>query len=109
VVLLDYSLSHWHVLTHRVPFLWRFHRVHHAALDLEVSTALRFHFAEMLLSVPWRALQVVVVGASRLSLALWQTLTLMAILFHHANLHSPIIPVRIQHIHQSNTKAKTAK
>ncbi len=58
VVLLDYTLYVWHVLTHVVPFLWRFHRVHHADLDLTASTALRFHFAEMVLSVPWRAGQV---------------------------------------------------
>lgn len=90
VVLLDYTLYLWHVLTHKVPFLWRLHRVHHADLDLDASTAPRFHCAEMLLSVPWRAAQVVTIGASRLALSTWQTLTLMAILFHHANLRLPL-------------------
>ncbi|MEW6269570.1 MAG: sterol desaturase family protein [Thermodesulfobacteriota bacterium] len=90
VLLLDYTLYVWHVLTHRVPFLWRFHRVHHADLDLTASTALRFHFAEMVLSVPWRVAQVLVVGAAPLSLAIWQTATLMAILFHHSNSRLPI-------------------
>ena len=52
VLLLDYTLWHWHWLTHRVPFLWRFHLVHHVDLDLDASTALRFHFGEMALSVP---------------------------------------------------------
>ena len=89
VVLLDYTLFVWHVLTHRVPWLWRFHRVHHADLDLTASTALRFHFAEMMLSVPWRAAQVVLVGASPLSLSVWQTATLLAILFHHSNVRLP--------------------
>ncbi len=89
VVLLDYTLYLWHVLTHRVPFLWRFHRVHHADLDLTASTALRFHFAEMMLSVPWRAGQVLLIGASPLSLSIWQTATLVAILFHHSNLQLP--------------------
>ena len=50
VLLLDYTLWHWHRLTHRVPFLWRFHLVHHVDLDLDSSTALRFHFGEMILS-----------------------------------------------------------
>src|SRR6187397_1504896 len=50
-----YTLFMWHVLTHRVPALWRFHRVHHLDLDLSATTALRFHFVEMALSVPWRA------------------------------------------------------
>jgi len=90
VLLLDYTLYLWHVLTHRVPFLWRFHRVHHADLDLTASTALRFHFVEMVLSVPWRALQVVVIGASPLSLSVWQTATVVAILFHHSNIELPI-------------------
>jgi sterol desaturase/sphingolipid hydroxylase (fatty acid hydroxylase superfamily) len=117
VVLLDYTLYLWHVLTHKVPLLWRFHRVHHADIDLEASTALRFHCAEMVLSVPWRALQVVVVGASRLSLALWQMLTLMAILFHHANLHVPltierwlcrlVMTPRLHGIHHSMVKGDT--
>lgn len=90
VVLLDYTLFVWHVLTHKVPFLWRFHRVHHLDLDLDASTALRFHFAEMLLSVPWRATQVVLIGVSRLPLSIWQTLTVLAILFHHSNARLPM-------------------
>jgi sterol desaturase/sphingolipid hydroxylase (fatty acid hydroxylase superfamily) len=90
VVLLDYTLWVWHVLTHKLPFLWRFHRVHHADRDLRATTALRFHFAEMLLSVPWRGAQVVAVGASPLALSVWQTLTLLAILFHHSNVRLPL-------------------
>src|SRR5215204_2241217 len=63
-VLLDYTLYLWHVATHRVPFLWRFHVVHHADLDLDATTALRFHFAELALSVPWRAAQILLIGVS---------------------------------------------
>lgn len=90
VVLLDYTLYVWHVLTHKLPFLWRFHRVHHADLDLDATTALRFHFAEMVLSVPWRAAQVVLIGATPVALSTWQTLTLLAILFHHSNVRLPL-------------------
>jgi sterol desaturase/sphingolipid hydroxylase (fatty acid hydroxylase superfamily) len=89
VVLLDYTLYIWHVLTHKAPFLARFHRVHHADLDMDASTALRFHFGEMILSVPWRAAQVLAIGAAPLSLSTWQTLTTMAILFHHSNSRLP--------------------
>jgi sterol desaturase/sphingolipid hydroxylase (fatty acid hydroxylase superfamily) len=89
-VLLDYTLYLWHVLTHRVPFLWRFHRVHHADFDLSTTTALRFHFGEMMLSAPWRAAQVATIGAAPRSLSLWQTLTLLAILFHHSNIRLPM-------------------
>src|SRR5262249_6367513 len=88
--LLDYTLYVWHVLTHRVPWLWRLHRVHHLDLDLGASTAVRFHFAEMLASVPWRTAQVLALGVSPPALSLWQTLTLVEILFHHANVELPV-------------------
>jgi len=89
-ILLDYTLYIWHVLMHRVPLLWRFHRAHHADLDLSTTTALRFHFGEMLLSVPWRAAQVATIGVAPRPLSFWQTLTLLAILFHHSNVRLPM-------------------
>ncbi|MBJ6751895.1 sterol desaturase family protein [Geomonas anaerohicana] len=111
VLLLDYTLFIWHVLTHKVPLLWRFHRPHHVDLDLDASTALRFHFGELILSVPWRAAQVRLIGVSPFGLALWQTLTLMEILFHHSNLRLPhrveqrlcriIVTPRMHGIHHS--------
>ncbi|WP_119462226.1 sterol desaturase family protein [Rhodospirillaceae bacterium SYSU D60014] len=90
VALMDYTLYLWHILTHQVPFLWRFHMIHHLDLDLSASTALRFHFAEMALSVPWRAAQVLLIGASPRALSVWQTATFVSILFHHSNLRLPI-------------------
>lgn len=90
VVLLDYSLYWWHVVEHRVPALYRFHQVHHADLDLDVSTAARFHFGEMLLSVPWRAAQVLAIGVSPRALSAWQGLTVLSVAFHHSNARLPI-------------------
>jgi sterol desaturase/sphingolipid hydroxylase (fatty acid hydroxylase superfamily) len=90
VALLDYGLYIWHVLTHKVPLLWRFHLVHHMDLDLDASTAIRFHFGEMILSVPWRLAQVRLAGASPLAASIWQTCLLMSILFHHSNVRLPI-------------------
>jgi sterol desaturase/sphingolipid hydroxylase (fatty acid hydroxylase superfamily) len=117
VVLLDYTLYVWHYLTHKTPFLWRFHRVHHVDLDLDASTALRFHAGEMLLSVPWRAAQVLVFGVSQRGLTLWQTLTLMEIIFHHSNVRLPadlerrlcrlIVTPRMHGIHHSIVREET--
>lgn len=117
VVLLDYTLYLWHVLTHKIPLLARFHRVHHADLDMDASTALRFHFGEMVLSVPWRAAQVALIGASPLPLSAWQTLTTMAILFHHSNTRLPaglerglaklIVTPRMHGIHHSIVEDET--
>jgi sterol desaturase/sphingolipid hydroxylase (fatty acid hydroxylase superfamily) len=100
-----------------VPFLWRFHVVHHVDLDLSATTALRFHFAEMLLSVPWRAAQVALLGVSPRALSLWQTCLLVSILFHHSNLRLPIaverrlarlvVTPRMHGIHHSTVQEET--
>jgi sterol desaturase/sphingolipid hydroxylase (fatty acid hydroxylase superfamily) len=95
VLLLDYTLYLWHVLTHLVPTLWRFHKVHHVDLDLDASTAIRFHFGEMLLSVPYRAAQIVIVGVRPGALSFWQTALFVSILFHHSNLR---LPLRVEQI-----------
>jgi sterol desaturase/sphingolipid hydroxylase (fatty acid hydroxylase superfamily) len=117
VLLLDYTLYLWHVQTHRRPRLWRFHVVHHVDLDLDASTALRFHFAELALSVPWRAAQVLVIGVSPLSLSVWQTLLFLSILFHHSNVELPVglerrlnplvVTPRMHGIHHSVVKEET--
>lgn len=117
LVLLDYTLYLWHVLTHRLPVLWRFHLVHHIDLDLSASTALRFHFGEMLLSAPWRAAQVLLIGVGPRTLALWQAVTLIEIVFHHANLRLPVgverqlarlvMTPRLHGIHHSTRREET--
>ena len=117
VVLLDYTLYLWHVLTHRVPFLWRFHVVHHIDLDLDATTALRFHFAELVLSVPWRAAQIVAIGVSPTALSAWQTLLMLSILFHHSNVRLPaelerrfnlfVVTPRMHGIHHSTVREET--
>ena len=85
VLLLDYTLYLWHIVVHRVPWLWRFHLVHHVDLDLDATTGLRFHAGELAASIPWRAAQVVVLGVSPPTLTVWQSLTLASVLFHHSN------------------------
>ena len=90
VVLMDYTLYLWHVLTHKLPFLWRFHLVHHIDLDLDASTALRFHFGELTISALWRAAQIVVIGVSPVSFAWWQLFLFPEILFHHSNVELPL-------------------
>lgn len=89
VILLDYTLYLWHVLTHKSPFLWRFHKIHHADLDLTASTAFRFHFGEMTISVLWRAGQILLIGVSPEALKTWQTLLFLSVLFHHSNVSLP--------------------
>lgn len=90
LILMDYTFYIWHVLTHRVPILWRFHMVHHLDLDLDASTAIRFHFGELIASAPWRAAQVLFIGMTPRTFSIWQTAFLLAILFHHSEMTLPI-------------------
>jgi len=90
LILMDYTFYFWHILLHRVPLLWRFHVVHHADLDMDFSTALRFHFGEELLSIPWRAAQVAIIGLNPLTFSIWQMAFLVSILFHHSEVALPI-------------------
>lgn len=116
-LLLDYTLWHWHRWNHVVPFLWRFHVIHHADRDLDASTGARFHYGEMSLSVGFRALQVVVTGADALTLAAWNAALIPSVLFHHSNLRLParverlllpfIVTPRMHTIHHSNFKQET--
>jgi sterol desaturase/sphingolipid hydroxylase (fatty acid hydroxylase superfamily) len=117
VLLMDYTLYLWHSLTHRVPWLWRYHIVHHIDLDLDASTAVRFHFGELTLSTPWRVAQVVAIGTSPLALSIWQTGLLMSILFHHSNVELPLaierrvgrifVTPRMHGIHHSQVRDET--
>jgi sterol desaturase/sphingolipid hydroxylase (fatty acid hydroxylase superfamily) len=90
VMLLDYTLYWWHVVEHRVPALYRFHQVHHADLEMDTSTAVRFHAGEFIASIPWRAAQIRIIGVSPRALAIWQRLTALSVVFHHSNLRLPL-------------------
>lgn len=117
VALMDYTLYLWHVLTHRMPILWRFHLVHHVDLDLDASTAIRFHFGELLISVLWRAAQIRLIGVSPTSFAAWQLFVFPSILFQHSNVRlSPdleeklsrfIVTPRLHGIHHSDVQSET--
>ena len=117
VVLLDATLTLWHVLTHRVPLLWRFHEAHHVDLDMDSLTGVRFHFGELLLSVPYRSLQVVLIGVTPRAFSLWQTITTAQILFHHSNARLPVrleralallvVTPRVHGIHHSAIRRDT--
>lgn len=90
ILILDYTMYVWHWLNHRVPFLWRFHHVHHSDLDLDVSTAFRFHFGEMGFSVLVRSVQVVLAGASPLAALVYEVLLEASTEFHHSNVRLPL-------------------
>jgi sterol desaturase/sphingolipid hydroxylase (fatty acid hydroxylase superfamily) len=89
-LLMDWAYYWWHVATHRIAFLWRFHNVHHTDLDLDVSTAARFHFGEILLSVPLRVGLVALIGLHPATLVIYELVFECAVFFHHSNMRLPL-------------------
>jgi sterol desaturase/sphingolipid hydroxylase (fatty acid hydroxylase superfamily) len=89
IAAMDYGFYWWHVATHKVPFLWRFHRVHHIDPDMDMSTAVRFHPVDMLVSLPWRLVQVRLSGVGPKGLRWWRRFFNFSILFHHSNMALP--------------------
>jgi len=89
-VLMDYAYWWWHWTNHMVPFFWRFHNVHHTDLDLDVSTAARFHFGEMIFSIGFLSLAVTVFGITPIMLMIFFITFEAATLFHHSNWRLPI-------------------
>ncbi len=88
-VALDLTLWLWHRANHRLGWLWRFHRVHHSDRVFDVSTALRFHAGELLLSLPVKGLVIVLLGAPVAGVLLFEALFGFFNMFVHGNLRLP--------------------
>lgn len=86
VVLLDLAIYLQHVLFHAVPLLWRLHRMHHADLDVDVTTGARFHPIEIVLSMILKFGMIVALGAPPLGVLVFEVLLSAGSLFNHANL-----------------------
>lgn len=89
VLLLDALVYAQHRVFHAVPALWRLHRVHHADPELDASSGLRFHPAEILLSLAIKAAAVVALGAPAAAVLVFEVLLNATALFNHANLALP--------------------
>jgi sterol desaturase/sphingolipid hydroxylase (fatty acid hydroxylase superfamily) len=89
LLLLDLAIYLQHVLFHALPALWRLHRVHHADLDLDVSTGVRFHPLEILLSQGIKLGAVAALGAAPAAVLAFEVLLNASALFNHSNLRLP--------------------
>ncbi|HVR28986.1 MAG TPA: sterol desaturase family protein [Thermoanaerobaculia bacterium] len=89
-LLMDLSFYYWHLLNHRVALLWRFHNVHHIDPDLDLSTALRFHFGELAFSAGFRLIQILLIGVSVETYVFYEAAFQANTLFHHSNVRLPI-------------------
>jgi sterol desaturase/sphingolipid hydroxylase (fatty acid hydroxylase superfamily) len=91
IALLALDLAIWaqHLVSHKVPIFWRLHQVHHADRDFDVTTAIRFHPIEIGLSMLWKIVVVLVIGASPLAVFLFEVILNGCAMFNHANLALP--------------------
>lgn len=88
-VLFDFWMYAWHVTNHKIRFFWRFHRMHHSDLQVDSTTALRFHPGEIALSFLARLAVVPLLGLEWIHLIIYETCLQPIIIFHHSNVALP--------------------
>lgn len=111
ILILDFTLYIWHLLNHVVPFFWDLHRVHHCDLNMDVSTATRFHIGELAISKVITISLILFLGVDLYGLFLFETLVLMTTQFHHSSIRIPkwfekiywllFVPPSMHRIHHS--------
>ena len=95
VLLLDLAIYLQHVMFHAVPLFWRFHMVHHADLDFDVTTGLRFHTIEILLSFGIKAGVILLLGTPAVAVLIFEVLLNATSMFNHSNVRMPLILDRV--------------
>lgn len=86
VIVLDFAIYWQHVGTHYWPLLWRMHKVHHADTEMDVTTAIRFHPLELLLSLAFKSVVVVILGAPVWAIIIFELLLFIGPAFNHSNI-----------------------
>ena len=89
IVALDAAIWAQHVAFHRVPVLWRLHRMHHADLDIDVTTGLRFHPVEIFLSMLIKFAVIAILGAPAIAVLIFEVLLNATSMFNHSNVKMP--------------------
>ena len=89
VIILDLAIYFQHVLFHAVPALWRLHRMHHADLDFDVTTGLRFHPVEILISMTTKFAVIAAAGTPALAVLIFEVLLNGTSMFNHSNIRIP--------------------
>jgi sterol desaturase/sphingolipid hydroxylase (fatty acid hydroxylase superfamily) len=117
MALLDLAIYAQHIVFHQIPLLWRFHRMHHTDLDLDVTSGARFHPVEILLSVMIKFVVIALIGAPAVAVLLFEVLLNAGAMFNHANLRLPerldralrvlIVTPDMHRVHHSIVPAET--
>jgi sterol desaturase/sphingolipid hydroxylase (fatty acid hydroxylase superfamily) len=117
VIVLDLAIYFQHVLFHAVPALWRLHRMHHADLEFDVTTGVRFHPLEILLSMVIKLGVVLALGAPALAVLIFEVLLNATSMFNHGNVLLPqpidrflrniVVTPEMHRVHHSVAPAET--
>lgn len=116
-IILDFAVWLEHLVSHKWPLLWRIHRMHHADTGVDLTTALRFHPLEIVLSMVWKAAVVVAMGAPAAAVLVFEIVLNGAAMFNHANIRLPkpidrilrrlIVTPDMHRIHHSTDRRET--
>jgi sterol desaturase/sphingolipid hydroxylase (fatty acid hydroxylase superfamily) len=116
-LVLDFAVWASHVASHKVPVLWRIHRMHHSDIDFDVTTAIRFHPIEIVLSMLWKLAVVAVLGAPASAVLLFEIVLNGGAMFNHANVRLPawldswlrlvIVTPDMHRVHHSTDRTET--
>jgi sterol desaturase/sphingolipid hydroxylase (fatty acid hydroxylase superfamily) len=117
VIALDLVIYIQHVVFHHVPVLWRLHRMHHADLDIDVTTGLRFHPLEILLSLAIKMAAVLALGVPALAVLMFEVLLNATSMFNHSNVALPrrlepiarwiVVTPQMHQVHHSIERTET--
>lgn len=116
-VLFDLWMYLWHRLNHHAHFLWKFHRMHHSDTEMDSTSAVRFHFCEILISSVLRLAIVPLIGMNALEMVIYQFVLYGVIVFHHSNINLPekydsvlrwlIVTPNMHRVHHSHIQSET--
>lgn len=116
-IVLDFAVWLEHVASHKIPLLWRIHRMHHSDTGFDLTTALRFHPLEIVLSMVWKALVVIALGAPPAAVLVFEIVLNGAAMFNHANAALPrrldavlrllIVTPDMHRVHHSSERRET--
>lgn len=117
LILLDFAIYWQHVASHKIPILWRLHKMHHADRDIDATSGNRFHPVEIILSLLYKMLIVLIVGPSMIAVLLFEIILNGSAMFNHANLRLPhwldkfvrllFVTPDMHRVHHSVIKAET--
>ena len=117
LILFALAIYAQHVISHKIPLLWALHKVHHADRDIDVTTAVRFHPVEIILSMLYKCTLVLLIGPSVFAVFIFALLLNLFAMFNHANLHLPLSVDRVlrlfvvtpdmHRVHHSTVKQET--